>query len=40
MQQIKFLKQGVSMEQGLLYHGSREIVKFPEIRQAKYNKDF
>ena len=24
----------------ILYHGSREIVEFPEIRKAKYNKDF
>ena len=23
-----------------LYHGSREIVEYPEIRKAKYNKDF
>lgn len=23
-----------------LYHGGKEIVKFPEIRIAKYNKDF
>ena len=24
----------------LLYHGSKEIVEFPEIRLQKYNKDF
>ena len=24
----------------LLYHGSQEIVEFPEIRLQKYNKDF
>ena len=24
----------------LLYHGSREIVEYPEIRKAKYHKDF
>lgn len=24
----------------VLYHGSKEIVKYPEIRKAKYNKDF
>ncbi len=24
----------------ILYHGSREIVEYPEIRKAKYNKDF
>ena len=23
-----------------LYHGSREIVEFPEIRKTKYTKDF
>lgn len=23
-----------------LYHGSKEIVEFPEIRMARYNKDF
>ena len=23
-----------------LYHGSREIVEYPEIRKAKFNKDF
>lgn len=23
-----------------IYHGSRELVEFPEIRTAKYNKDF
>ena len=26
--------------QRLLYHGSREIVEFPEIRTARYHKDF
>ena len=24
----------------ILYHGSKEIVEFPEIRKAVYNKDF
>ena len=24
----------------LVYHGSKEIVEFPEIRKAQYNKDF
>lgn len=24
----------------ILYHGSRELVEFPEIRKAVYNKDF
>ncbi len=24
----------------ILYHGSKEIVKMPEIRIARYNKDF
>ena len=24
----------------ILYHGSKEIVEFPEIRTARYNKDF
>ena len=24
----------------ILYHGSKEIVEFPEIRIARYNKDF
>ncbi len=24
----------------ILYHGSTQIVKYPEIRTAKYNKDF
>ena len=24
----------------VLYHGSREIVEFPEIRPQRYNKDF
>lgn len=24
----------------ILYHGSNEIVEFPEIRKARYNKDF
>lgn len=28
------------MENVLLYHGSKEIVKYPEIRMAQYNKDF
>ena len=23
-----------------LYHGSKQVVKFPEIRMARYNKDF
>ena len=24
----------------ILYHGSKEIVEYPEIRRAVYNKDF
>ena len=24
----------------ILYHGSRQIVEYPEIRKTKYNKDF
>lgn len=24
----------------ILYHGSRDIVEYPEIRKAQYNKDF
>lgn len=28
------------MEKIILYHGSSEIVEFPEIRTAKFNKDF
>ena len=28
------------MEDILLYHGSGEIVAFPEIRKTKYTKDF
>ena len=28
------------MDKIILYHGSREIVEFPEIRTAKFNKDF
>ena len=24
----------------ILYHGSNEIVEYPEIRKAKFNKDF
>ena len=27
-------------EEIVLYHGSKEIVEFPEIRVTKYNKDF
>ena len=28
------------MDTKILYHGSSQIVEFPEIRTAKYNKDF
>lgn len=28
------------MGEVILYHGSKEIVEFPEIRAAKFNKDF
>lgn len=28
------------MSEVILYHGSRQIVEFPEIRMAKYHKDF
>lgn len=24
----------------VLYHGSKQIVEYPEIRKAKFNKDF
>ena len=24
----------------ILYHGSKEIVEYPEIRRARFNKDF
>ena len=24
----------------ILYHGSADIVEYPEVRKAKYNKDF
>ena len=24
----------------VIYHGGKEIIRFPEIRPAKYNKDF
>lgn len=24
----------------ILYHGSKEIVEYPEIRKARFNKDF
>ena len=27
-------------ENRIIYHGGKEIVEFPEIRTAKYNKDF
>ena len=29
-----------AMGNAILYHGSRETVEFPEIRVARYNKDF
>ena len=28
------------MNQILLYHGGKEVIEFPEIRTAKYHKDF
>ena len=28
------------MDAAILYHGSRDAVEFPEIRTARYNKDF
>lgn len=28
------------MSEIILYHGSKQIIEFPEIRTAKYNKDF
>lgn len=28
------------MEKIIIYHGSSQIVEVPEIRVAKYNKDF
>lgn len=24
----------------ILYHGSKDVVEYPEIRKAQYNKDF
>ena len=24
----------------ILYHGSKEVVKYPEIRKARFHKDF
>ena len=24
----------------ILYHGSKEVVEYPEIRKARFNKDF
>ena len=33
-------KGGDYMDSMLLYHGSNEIVEFPEIRKTKYTKDF
>lgn len=30
----------MNTEEMILYHGSKEIVEFPEIRMARYNKDF
>lgn len=24
----------------ILYHGSRQIVEYPEVRKARFNKDF
>ena len=27
-------------EEIILYHGSRQIVEFPEVRIARFNKDF
>ena len=31
---------GENMEKRIIYHGSSQIVEMPEIRLAKYNKDF
>lgn len=33
------MKKGTPMSQ-ILYHGSKETVEFPEIRTARYHKDF
>ncbi len=30
----------MNMEERIIYHGSQQIAEYPEIRQAKYNKDF
>ena len=30
----------MSDNQMVIYHGSKEIIEYPEIRTAKYNKDF
>lgn len=35
--EIKILDTGADMA---VYHGSKDIVRYPEIRTAKYNKDF
>ena len=36
-QKIQILGAG---DDTILYHGSKDIVQYPEIRMAKYNKDF
>lgn len=28
------------MDEMIVYHGSKQTVEFPEIRTAKFNKDF
>jgi len=35
--QINYYRRSMQM---ILYHGSNEIVDYPEIRKAKFNKDF
>lgn len=36
----KGCEKTLNPEEKIIYHGSRELVKFPEIRFARYNKDF
>lgn len=34
------MKASDAMSENILYHGSKEVVELPEIRIARYNKDF
>lgn len=40
MQNLQFYGIYKNMSEIILYHGSNEEIKFPEIRKAKYTKDF